>query len=328
MIETSRLVNHSCETVVGELFDDQVSQTTLTRSSPGGNGMHRREAWYCQGESGNYYVKLFEATDTGFSPEAAFFTRYGSKLDFVIDGQVYRDLDDETFTNAIVTKQVSGKSLDNLLQQIDDPHSRHRLSVIGAVSLSKLHTIEVDGFGLLTEGQPAAYPTWSDYLQSAVEYMAEHQGMLLEAGLNEYEIATIADEVQQSGNSSVTPVLCHGDPKPAHVIVQGERTGILLDFGRAQGNIAFRDCLQYGSVDPTYFDANALVETITDDRDTDLLGRRAACLIRLTSLLMYSVRVRDPRHCSVLSEVIRGILARDDLPNRYSSVADFYDHKS
>ncbi|HSW99681.1 MAG TPA: phosphotransferase [Patescibacteria group bacterium] len=308
-----------CEKVVGGLFNDQVVAAEQVRFSAGGNGMHRRETWRCTGDEANYYVKLFEASDSGQFPEIAFLEGYAPGLDFVAPGRVFEGLDDAPpFANAIVTKEVPGEPLDALLQHAD-PDEQYQLSAIGAVSLSRLHTIPVEGFGLLHEAAPK-YPTWGAYVNGMADSRLDRKDLLRAGGLTDHEVAAALEVVRQSADQVVTPVLCHGDPKAAHtIILEGHST--LLDFGRAQGNIPFRDCLQYGSFDPTYLAPGALVETVMDGQNIDVSCRRTEALIKLTGLVLYTAATGDS-HCEELSNIIREVLTVDGLPAHLTSVSN------
>lgn len=311
MAQHTLTASPECTLVVGELFDDYVVKPTLRRFTPGNGAMHRREAWYCLGERATYFVKFFETGDTGWPPEAAFFDTYASDLDFVVEGRTFTGEGLGPFSHAIVTKEVSGTPLSTLLEDSRGTEHHADLQMKGAQSLSRLHNVAVTGFGSLETGG-FEFGSWDDFLSGMAQQRASKRERLLAGGLTDYQIDHALDVILQASGVEVVPVLCHGDPKPAHLIVGEKNNTTLIDFGRVQGNTPYRDCLQYGSFDRVYFDPTVLTGTLLPNPPIASEVLRADALIKVLGLVIYSAKSGDKEHGAVMCHITDRILAGDE----------------
>lgn len=150
---------------------------------------------------------------------------------------IEQDVYDDTTVTFCIEEKLPGIALDVLLQDGLNGDVNKAIDQIGEV-LSKLHSVNVDGFGYLQPGGKGEQASFAEIMLMANEREAE----LYEAAKKWHVPAqsittglTLLDTHRELYQCN-TPVLVHGDLAQKHILVDGDHISGIIDMQDSSGN--------------------------------------------------------------------------------------------
>lgn len=150
---------------------------------------------------------------------------------------------DDAPREVMVQRALPGRPASDLWPSLS-PSEQARVCAMAGAALRRIHSVPVGGFYRRHEDGSWDFPDWDAIADSARQNRAAEAPELRRVGFDDAEIARLLSVLDASlaDFSPASPVLCHGDFKPAHWFFDDALTltGV-LDFGDFQGGPALLD---------------------------------------------------------------------------------------
>jgi aminoglycoside phosphotransferase (APT) family kinase protein len=148
---------------------------------------------------------------------------------------------------AMVVAEVEGESLSAHWESLTERERNQVVAGAGQV-LSKIHSVEVDGFYLRRSGK-WDFPDWESLMASAITGRSKERELVQSAGFTpaDFDFMVRMLERYRDEFPCRQPVLCHGDYLPAHIFIDDSlQITSIIDFGMYEGNSPIHDFVFLG----------------------------------------------------------------------------------
>ena len=181
-------------------------------------------------------------------------------LTTVPEGRVYKDI--------CIESKLPGKPLEEVVKNLDTKSKENILSEAGGV-LSKIHSINVGGFGLLNENGEGQFSNIAEMLNDP--YIEKNK--MLEFGkkvsfdknimLRSFEILNSGKELY---DGFFQPKLLHNDFDPKHILVENNKVSGITGFGLARGGDPVMDLARWHFFSESKFPVENLMQKNQDGK--------------------------------------------------------------
>ena len=141
-----------------------------------------------------------------------------------------------------VEEKLPGEQLSRLPSDGSDERTESLVSKAGSI-LSKIHSVEVDGFGWLDEKGKGFLKTWEDYMLQDLEKRDFFTKIAIKHKLDPIYIKRAFELLIKHRRyySGIKPKLIHGDFSPKHLLVEDSQITGVVDMEDCKGGDIARD---------------------------------------------------------------------------------------